>query len=157
VAGRAHLLARLRNNPLLRALRLDKLSLAALASTLECYREGTAREQIPIYRMLSATPAELHSRAQAYAAAVSAAEIVETRGYVGGGALPQASIASVGVAIQTSEPDALCARLRCGDPAIVARIERDCVVLDLRTIAPFQDDRVVARLAQEILGSPNKR
>ncbi|HEY2553816.1 MAG TPA: L-seryl-tRNA(Sec) selenium transferase [Candidatus Cybelea sp.] len=157
VVGRAHLLARLRNNPLLRALRLDKLSLAALASTLECYRKGTARAQIPIYRMLSATQAELRSRAQAYAAAVSAAEIVETRGYIGGGALPQASIASVGVAIQTSEPDALCARLRCGEPAIVARIERDRVVLDLRTIAPSHDDRVVARLAQEISGSPNKR
>jgi L-seryl-tRNA(Ser) seleniumtransferase len=157
ISGRPHLLARLQNNPLLRALRLDKFSLAALASTLECYRNETARERIPIYRMLSATLAELHARAHAYAAAVSCAEIVETRGYIGGGALPQASIASLGVAIQTPEPGALCARLRCGDPAIVARIERDRVVLDLRTIAPSQDGGVVARLAQEIRSSSDKR
>ncbi|MGB6412624.1 MAG: L-seryl-tRNA(Sec) selenium transferase [Candidatus Cybelea sp.] len=157
VAGRSHLLARLRNNPLLRALRLDKLSLAALAATLECYRNESVRERIPIYRMLSTTPAELRARAQAYAAAVAAATIVDTSGYIGGGALPQASIASVGVAIGTSEPDALCARLRFGDPAIVARIEDDRVVLDLRTIAPSDDERVVARLAQEISGSPHKR
>jgi L-seryl-tRNA(Ser) seleniumtransferase len=157
VVGRSHLLARLRNNPLLRALRLDKLSLAALAATLECYRNESARERLPIYRMLSTTPAELRARAGAYTAAVAAAKIVDTIGYIGGGALPQASIASVGVAIQTPEPDALSARLRCGDPAIVARIENDRVVLDLRTVSPSEDERVVARLAQEISGSPHKR
>lgn len=157
LVGRSHLLGRLRNNPLLRALRLDKLSLAALAATLECYRSESARERIPIYRMLSTTPAELRARAEAYTAAVAAAKIVDTSGYIGGGALPQASIASVGVAIQTAEPDALSARLRCGDPAIVARIENGRVVLDLRTIAPCEDERVVARLAQEISGSPHKR
>jgi L-seryl-tRNA(Ser) seleniumtransferase len=107
--------------------------------------------------MLSTTPAELRARAGAYTAAVAAAKIVDTIGYIGGGALPQASIASVGVAIQTPEPDALSARLRCGDPAIVARIENDRVVLDLRTVSPSEDERVVARLAQEISGSPHKR
>ena len=157
IAGRSHLLGRLRNNPLLRALRLDKLSLAALAATLECYRNESVRERIPIYRMLSTTPAELRARAGAYTAAVAGAKVVDTRGFVGGGALPQASIASVAVAIQTPEPDALCARLRCGDPAIVARIENGRVVLDLRTIAPSEDELVVACLAQEISGSPHKR
>ncbi|HEX4012733.1 MAG TPA: L-seryl-tRNA(Sec) selenium transferase [Candidatus Cybelea sp.] len=146
VAGRAHLLARLRNNPLLRALRLDKLTLAALAATLECYLDGSWAQRIPVYQMLCAGLEELRERAKTYAAAVARAEIVDTTAYAGGGALPQASIASVGIALAPAHAGNFAARLRACDPPIVARIEADRVVLDLRTIAPFDDERVVACL-----------
>jgi L-seryl-tRNA(Ser) seleniumtransferase len=139
VAGRAPLIARLRSNPLLRALRGDKMTLAALAATLLLYRRGSASEAIPLYRMLSATLDELRARAQAYIDVVPHASAVESEAYAGGGALPQARIASIAVAIATAHPDEVAARLRAGEPPIVARIEDGRVLLDLRTIAPEQD------------------
>jgi L-seryl-tRNA(Ser) seleniumtransferase len=147
IVGRTPLIARLRNNPLLRALRVDKMTLAALAATLQCYRDGNVR-RIPIYRMLAATLDELRVRAQAYVAAIANAKIIESEAYVGGGALPQAAVPSIAVAITTATPDALAARLRRESPAIVARIDEARVLLDLRTIAPEEDQRVLARLVE---------
>ncbi|HEY2475801.1 MAG TPA: L-seryl-tRNA(Sec) selenium transferase [Candidatus Cybelea sp.] len=146
IVGRGQLIARLRNNALLRALRVDKLALAALAATLQSYLNGSERERVPVYRMLSASLEELQARARAYVLATPNASIVETRGYVGGGALPQASIASVGVAVQTETADRLAAFLRHGDPPIVARIESERVILDLRTVAAAEDELVISRL-----------
>lgn len=145
IVGRTPLIARLRNNPLLRALRVDKMTLAALAATLQFYREGAVR-RIPIYRMLAATLDELRARAQAYIAAVSNSKIIESEAYVGGGALPQAAVASIAVAIATPAPDALAADLRRGNPPIVARIDEARVLLDLRAIAPEEDKIVIERL-----------
>ncbi len=148
IAGRANLIARLRNNPLLRALRVDKMTLAALAATLKVYREGSARERIPIYRMLAAGIDELRRRADAYLVAVPGAATIESVAYIGGGALPQARVPSIAVAIATGKPDLLAARLRHGTPPIVARIDDGRVLLDLRTIAPSEDDVVIAALAR---------
>jgi L-seryl-tRNA(Ser) seleniumtransferase len=147
IVGRTPLIARLRNNPLLRALRVDKMTLAALAATLQCYRDGNVR-RIPIYRMLAATLDELRVRAQAYVAAIANAKIIESEAYVGGGALPQAAVPSIAVAITMATPDALAARLRRESPAIVARIDEARVLVDLRTIAPEEDQRVLARLVE---------
>jgi L-seryl-tRNA(Ser) seleniumtransferase len=146
VVGSAHLVARLRGNPLLRALRVDKMTLAALDATLRLYRDRVSRERIPIYRMLAATTRELRERAKAYADAIPAASIVETRAYFGGGSLPQASIASIAVAIPERRPDLVAAALRRQDPAIVPRIEDGQLLFDLRTIAPEEDSSVVEAL-----------
>lgn len=148
VAGRANLIARLSNNPLLRALRVDKMTLAALAATLQLYRDCSVRENIPIYRMLTASLDELRGRGESYMRAIPGAEIVESDAYVGGGALPQTSIASIAVAISTNNADALAAKLRAATPPIVARIEQGRVLLDLRAIAPNQDATVVAALSR---------
>ncbi len=145
IAGRAPLVARLRSNPLLRALRVGKLTLAALGATLLLHRDGS-RERIPLYRMLSATLDELGERAKAYAAAIPAARVIDSEAYVGGGALPQDAVPSIAVAITTPRPDELAARLRRGTPPIVARIEEGRVVLDLRTVAPEEDATVVGAL-----------
>ncbi len=147
IAGRAVLLARLRNNPLLRALRVGKLTIAALAATLLLYRDGTARERLPTLRMLAATIDELRVRARRYVDAIPSASVVESEAYVGGGALPQSAVPSIAVAIATAQPDALTARLRKGATPVVARIEAGRVLLDLRTIASDEDDVVVAALA----------
>ncbi|MBV8531401.1 MAG: L-seryl-tRNA(Sec) selenium transferase, partial [Candidatus Eremiobacteraeota bacterium] len=144
IAGRATLLARMRNNPLLRALRVDKMTLAALGATLELYR-AEMPERIPIYRSLAATIDELRSRAQAYAV-FSDATIVESDAYFGGGALPQARVPSIAVAISSEIPHDLAARLRAASPPIVGRIEEGRLLLDLRTIAPDEDGAVVAVL-----------
>ncbi len=146
VVGRANAVARLRSNPLLRALRVDKMTLAALGATLALHRDPATRDRIPIYRMLGATIDELRERARRYVAAIPGAEIVESVAYVGGGALPQAQLASVAVALPGEDAAALAASLRRNAPAIVARIEDGRVLLDLRTIAPEEDSTVRAAL-----------
>ncbi len=155
IVGRAAFVARLRNNPLLRALRVDKLTLAALGATLRSYRDGTLARSLPVYRMLSATLAELRRRAGAYLAAVPQAAIVESDAFIGGGALPQQRVASLAVAIAVAGPAALAARLRSGSPPVVARIEDDRVLLDLRTIAPEEDEIAIAALASSLAARRN--
>jgi L-seryl-tRNA(Ser) seleniumtransferase len=146
VAGRANLIARIRNNPLLRALRVGKLTIAALGATLRCYRDRAARQRLPLYRKLAATLDELSERAKAYVGALPGASAGESVAYLGGGALPQASIASIAIAVPSERPQQLAARLRAGEPPIVTRIERGRLLLDLRTIAPEEDQLVIASL-----------
>lgn len=147
VLGRGPLVARLRNNPLLRALRVDKMTLAALSATLQCYRGGTFAEDVPIYRMLTASLDELRDRAEAYVASIPHAAVVESEAYMGGGALPEARIPSIAVAIASPDPTRLLAGLRRSNPPVIARIENDRVLLDLRTIAPEEDSSATAALA----------
>jgi L-seryl-tRNA(Ser) seleniumtransferase len=145
VGTRAHV-ARLRSNPLVRALRVDKVTLALLGATLRLYADKASREQIPFYRMLATSLDELRRRATDIAARVRNAHVMPTEGRIGGGSLPQATIASVAIVLASMEPDALATHLRRGTPAIVARIEDQRVVLDLRTVAPEDDDAIVAAL-----------
>lgn len=151
IAGRAPLVARLRNDPLLRALRVGKLTLAALGPTLESYRDAAAREALPVYRMLAAGLPALRNRAKLYLPAIASASVVESDAYVGGGSLPSERIASIAIALSPASPHRLAARLRAGDPPIVARIEKDRVLLDLRTIAPEEDEIVIAALQRAVL------
>jgi L-seryl-tRNA(Ser) seleniumtransferase len=146
VAGRANLVARLRSNPLLRALRVDKMTVAALGATLQLYRDDVV-ERIPIFRMFSATLQELRDRARTYCDAIPQGTVVDSDAYVGGGALPRERIASVAVAVATDQPDRFAAALREADRPIVARIDEGSVLLDLRTIPPQEDTTVIAALA----------
>ncbi|HTU69339.1 MAG TPA: L-seryl-tRNA(Sec) selenium transferase [Candidatus Baltobacteraceae bacterium] len=148
IAGtRAHV-ARLRSNPLLRALRVDKVTLALLSATLRLYASKESRELIPFYRMLALSLESLRARAARIAATVPALDVVETEGRVGGGSLPHARIASIGLARRSERPDALAARLRAGNPPVVARIDGERVVLDLRTVEPEHDDAIGTALAR---------
>ncbi len=142
IVGRAELVARIRKDPLARAMRPDKATLAAVAATLLLYRAGTATRDIPVWRMIAAPEDDLRRRAERLAAA-TATEALPTRSTVGGGTLPGETLPSWGVAIDGRSPDRLLARLRTGEPAIVGRIEDGRVVLDLRTV-PVEADDVVA-------------
>jgi L-seryl-tRNA(Ser) seleniumtransferase len=138
IVGRAHEIGRLRRHPLMRAIRPDKLTLAALGATLAAYVRGEAEREIPVWRMIS-TPSEvLRSRAATLAAELGA-QVVETRSAVGGGSLPGQTQASWAVALEADSVSALAANLRKGNPPVVARIENDRVLLDLRAILPEQD------------------
>jgi L-seryl-tRNA(Ser) seleniumtransferase len=147
VVGDARAIARLRGNPLLRALRVDKMTLAALAATLRLHRDPQSRARIPFYRMLGATLDELRERAAAYLAAMPDATVVDSEAYAGGGALPQTRIPSLAISWPLQRPEALAARLRRENPAIVARVDDGCVLFDLRTIAPDEDDTVIATVS----------
>ena len=147
-AGRADTIAKLRGHPLMRALRPDKLTIAALVATIAAYRDGTALETLPVWRMISATPAGLGRRARAIArmleAAGIAAAVVETSSTVGGGSLPEETQPSRAVALEAASAARAVGALRAADPPVIARIVDDRVVLDLRSLLPEQDELLAA-------------
>jgi L-seryl-tRNA(Ser) seleniumtransferase len=138
LVGRREAVERARRHPLARALRPDKLGLAALEGTLRLYREPErARAEIPVLAMLRAGEDELRARAERLAALIGrGTEIVEATARVGGGALPLLELPGPVVAVAGVPPDELAARLRLGDPPVAGRIESDRLLLDPRTLAP---------------------
>jgi L-seryl-tRNA(Ser) seleniumtransferase len=145
LVGRRAFVARCRRNPLARAMRADKLTLAALGATLALYRDpDTARREIPVLRMLAEPADAVETRARSLAAnlpAAARAEVVPTKAAVGGGAFPGVLLESAGVALRPVllSPAAFAERLRRGDPPVVAVVTRDRVVLDLRTVMPGEE------------------
>jgi L-seryl-tRNA(Ser) seleniumtransferase len=151
IVGRAALVARIRSHPLMRALRVDKMTYAALEATLAEYAAGRAATTVPVQRMLTMTADEIRERAETFAAAIGGrpgwrAEVIAGVSAVGGGSAPGVELATwlVAIAADAMTPDALEERLRQLTPPIVARIERDRVVLDPRTVLPAQDARLLA-------------
>jgi L-seryl-tRNA(Ser) seleniumtransferase len=146
--GRSKHIAALRAHPLMRALRPDKLTIAALLATLQTYREGTAEKELPVWRMIAAAPRALASRARSVAAKLAAtgisAEVMEVRSTVGGGSLPEETQPSFAVAIGGRPATKIAQALRSADPPVVARIVEERVALDLRSVLP-EDDEVLAR------------
>ncbi len=146
IVGRGELVERLRRHPLARALRVDKLTIAALNATLLSYVAGREADEIPVWRMVSADLAGLKRRAQKWVrVAGEGSRVLASRSMVGGGSLPGegldtwcAAVAANGRPVSDVSHD-----LRTGDPAIVGRIEDGLVLLDPRTVSPA-DDRVVA-------------
>jgi L-seryl-tRNA(Ser) seleniumtransferase len=147
VAGRADLVARLRKDPFARAMRPDKVILAALVATLRLYRRGEAVSEIPIWRQIAATVEDLEARARRLETLIAMERVraAPTTSTIGGGSLPGQTQASWAVAITEDAPDAVLAALRQGDPPVIGRIEDGRVLLDLRTIDP--DDDAVLQLA----------
>jgi L-seryl-tRNA(Ser) seleniumtransferase len=138
IVGRASEIGRLRKHPLMRAIRPDKLTLAALGATLVHYLRGEAEREVPVWRMISASPDDLSSRARLLAGILGAG-VVETRSAIGGGSLPGQTQPSWAVAFETPTPDKLAAALRHADPPVIGRIEDNRLLLDLRAILPEQD------------------
>jgi L-seryl-tRNA(Ser) seleniumtransferase len=140
IVGRASEVSRLRRHPLMRAIRPDKLTLAALGATLLHYVRGEAEREVPVWRMISALPTTLHGRAESLAASLRG-RAVETRSAIGGGSLPGQTQPSWAVALERSPvpADALAATLRRAKPPVISRIIDDRVMLDLRAVLPEQD------------------
>jgi L-seryl-tRNA(Ser) seleniumtransferase len=153
IVGRRALVDALRRHPLVRALRVDKMTYAALEATLAEYAADRAVMTVPVQRMLAMTAGEIRARAEAVARAIGAmngwrAAIVEGTSAVGGGSAPGVELPTWLVAIERDglTPDALEARLRRLTPPVIARIEHDRVLLDLRTVAPDQDQQLLGLL-----------
>jgi L-seryl-tRNA(Ser) seleniumtransferase len=158
IVGRRALVARCRENPIARAVRADKLTLAALAATLGLYQdEDAAIRSIPVLTMLTLDERDLSRRAERLASLCPAAAGATTRpgeSAVGGGSFPGAVLATTLVAIVAGPlgPDGLALRLRLGDPPIVARVAGDRVLLDPRTL-PEDSFPAVARAIEQALAS----
>ncbi|HUF30265.1 MAG TPA: L-seryl-tRNA(Sec) selenium transferase [Gemmatimonadaceae bacterium] len=146
VLGSREAVARMRANPLARALRVDKMTLAALEATLDLYREpARAMREIPALAMLATSVATLGARADAMVEYLSSAGVqarrVHTEAQVGGGAFPDQSIASVGVEL-AGDAEGIAASLRAGDPPVVGRKRDGVLLLDLRTVPETEDERL---------------
>ncbi|MFD4250279.1 L-seryl-tRNA(Sec) selenium transferase [Amycolatopsis thermoflava] len=131
--GSAELVERLRRHPAARALRVDKLTLAALEATLR-------GPEPPVARALVADLAELQRRADALAERIPGASVVPCRSAVGGGGAPGVELPSVAVSL----PEALAEPLRTGTPSVVGRVEHGRCLLDLRTVGPDEDELLLA-------------
>lgn len=140
IVGRADAIAEIARHPLARAMRADKMTLAALQQTALVYLSGDATS-IPLWRMATAPLDELRARAGRIAATVPAAKVVDTEAVAGGGSLPGLTIPSVGVAVVPEGAKAAMAALRAS--GVIARTEGGAVVCDLRSVDP-DDDRIVA-------------
>jgi L-seryl-tRNA(Ser) seleniumtransferase len=157
LVGRGEAVAAARRHPLARAMRIDKLSLAALEATLMLYRDPErARREIPVLAMLEASERELTQRAERLRDYIGAgAEIVHASGKVGGGALPLIELEGPAVALACSwDPVTIAAGLRAGDPPVIARIHEGRVLLDPRTVSD-EELEPVAAAARTALGAPD--
>lgn len=157
IVGRTHHIIQLERHPLLRVLRVDKMTLAALEATLRLYLDGRT-DEIPLWRMARTDADELERRARTIAEGLREigsikAEAFPTRSVAGGGSLPGVELGSWAVALLPDRPGAseLQRSLRRSDPPIVARVEEDRVLLDLRTVAP-DDDRALTAAIRRVLG-----
>ncbi|HSK46828.1 MAG TPA: L-seryl-tRNA(Sec) selenium transferase [Coriobacteriia bacterium] len=158
LAGRYHVISALKKHPLARAVRLDKMTLAALEATLRLYLEPErAYREVPTLRMLSETKTEVAERAARLADEIKRAcggcYLTGTHDDVsraGGGAMPMADIPTVVVALvpQKFSVVELESRLRLGEPHVIARISDDRLLLDPRTLSPRDEADVVAALAR---------
>jgi L-seryl-tRNA(Ser) seleniumtransferase len=148
IAGRKALIDRLRTHPLMRALRADKTTFAMLEATLAEYVAGRATTTVPVQRMLHLSPDDIEARAQALASTLAGrgwrVALISGSSAVGGGSAPGLALPTVLLAIDKpgQSADDTERWLRSLDPPVVARIEHDRVVLDLRTVLPEQDDRL---------------
>jgi L-seryl-tRNA(Ser) seleniumtransferase len=151
IVGRADHVARVRRHPLMRALRVDKLTYAALEATLGEYLAGRARELVPVLQMARLTVDEIEPRAEALARRLADAgwdaRVIDGLSTIGGGSAPGSGLPTrlVALAREGLSADALEERLRQLDPPIIARIEDDRVVLDLRTVRPEEDIAALIR------------
>jgi L-seryl-tRNA(Ser) seleniumtransferase len=155
VGRRAHI-DRLKAHPLARAVRLDKASIAGLLATLRHYREGTAVRDIPVWRMIATPIDDLNARASAWQRSLVAggltAEVVDAVSAVGGGSLPGETLPTRALAMAPGalSADQVAAHLRHRQPPLIARIDRDRVIIDPRTVDPADDSIVASHLLQSL-------
>ncbi|HEV8572933.1 MAG TPA: L-seryl-tRNA(Sec) selenium transferase [Actinomycetota bacterium] len=151
--GRRDLVDRLRRHPIARAVRVDKMTVAALEVVLRMHADGR-RDELPAWRSLVAPPASVRARARAVAEALDGAEVRRTESVAGGGSLPGYGIPSHAVTLRVPRPERVAARLRTGSPPVFCRVEDDALVFDLRTVDPAEDAKLLRAvryaLSQEI-------
>jgi len=145
IVGKADALATLKRHPLARALRVDKLTYAALFATLDHYRRDEALEAVPVWRMISRSLDDIRKTAQTWAAQLGG-EVLRGESTVGGGSLPGASLPTALIAIESESPHGLLHKMLRAKPPVIARIAEDRVLLDPRTVLPEQETDLLAAL-----------
>src|SRR6266699_2759957 len=158
LVGKAGVLQRIAKHPLMRAVRIDKMTLAALEATLRHYQRSEAETHIPIWRMISASPAKIAARASRWSSKLQAhgipAHTQRGESTIGGGSLPGETLPTTLVALDAAHVpmplDELAKRLRTRKTPIIVRILRDALLLDPRTVLEEQDKEVVEGLIEQM-------
>jgi L-seryl-tRNA(Ser) seleniumtransferase len=145
IVGKADVLSQLKRHPLARALRVDKLTYAALIATVEHYRRGEALRQVPVWQMISRALHDIEETAERWASAVGAS-VIPGESTVGGGSLPGASLPTALLALDSESPSRALEQLRRAQPPVIARIADGRVLLDPRTVLPEQEPGLFAAL-----------
>ncbi len=161
ILGKKELIEQLKKHPLIRALRVDKTTLAALQATLLAYLENKAVEEIPVWRMIVAEVKLLDRRARRWQTTLQrlalppavSIRVVDSVSTVGGGSLPGQTLPTKALAISAEFIEALARRLRQADPPIITRIEADQLLLDPRTVLPEQD-QILLTVLKSVLADP---
>lgn len=146
IIGRSDLLAKIRRHPLYRAIRADKLCLAALSATLLHYLKGEAEQAIPLYQMLSRSIESLQAQVQKWIDRLQAGSAKEGFSTIGGGSLPGETLPTCLLALKVKSPAKLAATLREATPPIIARVQDDLLLLDPRTVLPWQEETLLKSL-----------
>ncbi len=146
IIGRSDLLAKIRQHPLYRAIRANKLCLAALSATLLHYLKGEAEQAIPLYQMLSRSIESLQAQVQKWIDRLQAGSAKEGFSTIGGGSLPGETLPTCLLALKVKSPAKLAATLREATPPIIARVQDDLLLLDPRTVLPWQEETLLKSL-----------
>lgn len=156
IVGKQETLARIAKHPLMRAVRIDKMTLAALEATLRHYQRHEAQSHIPIWRMIAAPTEKLARRASSWATQLHniSARLQRGESTVGGGSLPGETLPTMLLALDAASIpmplEALSQRLRLRPTPIITRILRDTLLLDPRTVLEEQDEELIEALTEEI-------
>jgi L-seryl-tRNA(Ser) seleniumtransferase len=146
IIGKVDLINKLKKHPLARAIRADKLCLAALSATLLHYIKDEALREIPIWRMIAASSDTLQQRAEDWMKTLGKGEVISSQSTVGGGSLPDETLPTIVLALSVRFPNRFLERLRQCQPPVIARLEADKVIFDPRTILPEQEHDLLAAL-----------
>jgi L-seryl-tRNA(Ser) seleniumtransferase len=151
ILGRRNLVDKIKKHPLARAVRADKLCLAALSATLLHYLLDEAEQEIPIWRMIAISTRELEVRIQDWRNFLGHGQVIKGESTVGGGSLPGETLPTYLLALSPRSPKRFLERLRTGDPPAVGRVFEDQVVLDARTVLPSQDHELLRAIQQAFI------
>jgi|SRR5271157_116069 len=146
ILGKAELIDRIRKHPLARAVRADKTCLAGLTATLLHYLRDEADREIPVWRMIAATPEQLKARAKHWVVKLGQGEVAASESTVGGGSLPGESLPTWVMALDVKSPDKTLEKLRAVQPPVIARTEKGRLLFDPRTVLPEQDGALLVNL-----------
>ena len=157
IVGKSEWVAAMRRNPMMRALRVDKVTLAAIEATTEIHLAGAAAKELPLLQMMARTTDSLRDDCESVCNGLSvppqfSVDVAECTSEVGGGSVPGSQIPGFGLRITGDSIQDVAIRLRCGSPAVLCRINDDAVLLDLRTVAVEQLDTLAQQLSHALAG-----
>lgn len=148
LVGKSDVIRKLRSHPLARAVRADKTTIAGIHATLTHYLIGEAEREVPIWRSISRNSEEIRTRAERLRKSIGIGEVIEGRSTIGGGSLPGETLPTWLLARKVNRSNTFLEKLRQADPPLIARVEKDQVLIDLRTVEPDQDEQIAKILIQ---------
>jgi len=150
IVGKAELIEKLKKDPMARAVRADKLALAALSATLLHYLKDEAEREIPVWRMIATETDIIRERARKWAQELDQGEVVAGQSAVGGGSLPGETLPSFLLSLTLPHPDHFLKRLRRASPPIIARLDEGRILLDPRTVLEDQEGALLVGLVNAL-------